>query len=87
MGQVWRERVQRTQRKSAIQMPTKIAYRFERDISNGPSFLSFLVSSSFCALVWPCEGVVRSGFLSEDMAVLAEQAANYVTTVRLHSIF
>ena len=69
MGQIWRERVQRTPRKFAIQMPARIAYRFERDISNGPSLPSLFISPPFCVFAWGCEGVVRSGSLSEDMAV------------------
>jgi len=48
-------------------MPARMAHRFARDISNGPSFLSFLNSSG--AFAWHCEGVVRSGALLEDMAV------------------
>ena len=50
-------------------MPARIAHRFARDISNGPSFSFFLNSSEFRVLVWHCEGVVGSGALLEDMAV------------------
>ena len=50
-------------------MPARIAHRFARDISNGPSFSFFLNSSEFRVLVRYCEGVVGSGALLEDMAV------------------
>ena len=65
---VKQEIVRRTPRKVAIHMPPKMAHRFERDISNGLSFFaspspSGLWTSSSC-----CEGVTRSGSLSDDMA-------------------
>lgn len=67
--QIKDEMVRRTPRKFAIQIPPKIAHRFAGDISNGPSFFSFLSSSKFWTFAWCCEGVARSVSLSEDMVV------------------
>lgn len=64
-----REIAQRTPRKFAVQTPANIAHRSERDISNGPGFLSLPASSGFCRPTRCCEGVARSGSLSEDMLV------------------
>lgn len=54
-------------------MPAKMAHRFERDISSGPS-LSFLTSSKYFAFGWHFGGVARSGSLSKDMAVWEQVA-------------
>ena len=63
------EILRRTPRKFAIHIPLKIAHRFERDISSGPSFSSPLPPSRSCTFAWSCEGVGRSGSLSDDMTV------------------
>ena len=73
------EIVRRTPRKFAIHMPPKIAHRFERDISNGPRAFTSLTSSRFCPFAWCCEGVTRSGSLSDDMGVW-EQVTRLVTS-------
>ena len=72
----------RTPRKLAIQIPAKIARRFERDISSGPTTLSFPTSSTFCTFAWYCEGVGRSESLSEDMAVGGQRVARLAVGLR-----
>ena len=61
--------MQRTQRKFAIHIPPKIADRFERDTTSGPNLFVSPVSSRFRTFTWDCEGVSRSGSLSEDIVV------------------
>jgi hypothetical protein len=55
----------RTARKLAIHIPPRIAQRFERDISRGPSFFVFPASSWSWECSWWRAGVWRRGSLSE----------------------